>query len=317
MAYLKGFLQLIRVVNLAFILLTQVLFFYFIILPVLAHSGLHPALDTFHFALLVLSTLLIAAAGYIINDYFDVKIDQINKPDQITIDRGVERNAAILMHSLLNFSGIILGFYIAVQVGRWYLGFLHLFTSLLLWLYSVSLKRQFLTGNIVVSMLTALVIFLVVFYAIPSTDLLVSDFSIATISKFTIIFGGFAFLVSLIREIIKDMQDVKGDMDYHCNTIPVVLGIPAAKRVVLFLSVLLIIAVSLFQFYLFIGHRFIIPVYGLLAIQLPVVYLLARLNGADKSRDFGRLSNIVKMVMLAGILSMALIYWTDSPALFF
>lgn len=316
MSFIKGFLHLIRIVNLLFILITQLLFYYLIVIPTLSFYGLSASIGGIHLALLVISTMLIAAAGYIINDYFDLKIDQINKPEQITIDRSIDRNAALLFHSLLNLIGIIIGFYVALVAGRWFLGVLHILTSMLLWLYSVRMKRQFLIGNVVVSLLTALVIILVALYTAPFGEGAKIGMAETTIGQFAIIYAVFAFTISMIREIIKDIQDLKGDRDYHCQTIPVVLGVVWAKRVAMLLSAILIVGVGVFQFILLSKQQWILPFYGLLTIQLPLVYFISKTNNASRKEDFGHLSNTVKWIMLAGILSMILIYFTASPANF-
>ncbi|MGB3074441.1 MAG: geranylgeranylglycerol-phosphate geranylgeranyltransferase, partial [Chitinophagales bacterium] len=217
-----SFLRLIRYVNLLYIALTQCLVQYTIIKPILGQAGVVPTLDVFNFSLLVLSTVLIAAGGYVINDYFDVKIDAINKPRRIFIDRTIKRRSAMLLHQALTGAGVLLGFYVAWKAGNIRLGFIHPIVSGLLWFYSTGYKRQLLIGNIIISFLTALVILIVALYEqhLFKPDTIAVNAAAYTIFILVFFYFLFAFLISLVRELVKDMEDVKGDELYGCKTLP-------------------------------------------------------------------------------------------------
>src|ERR1700710_187361 len=157
MTLLTAFLRLIRWPNLVFIALTQVLFYYFI-LPFVYRDWHHEAADTFspvNFYLLVSASIFIAAAGYIINDYFDLNIDMINKPAKVIIDKFIKRRWAIMFHTLLSLAGFFLSFYVGYKISNFYVPFFNLLSIGALWVYSTTLKKQILTGNVLISLLTA------------------------------------------------------------------------------------------------------------------------------------------------------------------
>ena len=233
--------------------------------------------------LLSCSTVLIAAAGYIINDYYDVKIDFINKPERVVIGRGIARRYAILFHVALSCLGILIGGYLSLRVGA-----LNILSVFLLWLYSNNLKRLPLIGNVAVAFLTGLSIYMVEVYYRTGNSLV-------------LIYSSFAFFMTLIREIIKDMEDLKGDNTFGCKTLPIIWGIRKTKMVIyIILSVFSITVLALNQFY--VG----LPIYYfVLCLFVPLVILLLRLIRADRMKDFAWLSNFSKVIMLLGILSMA------------
>src|ERR1700747_2647931 len=146
-----AFLKLIRLQNLLVIAFTQYMMRWCLIYPILKTRGFELQFSNFHFFLLSLSTVMIAAAGYIINDYFDVRIDKVNKPEHLVIDKGVKRRVAMGAHMVINVIAILIGFYISHIIGNWKLGFIFFICALGLWLYSTSFKRQFLIGNIVIA----------------------------------------------------------------------------------------------------------------------------------------------------------------------
>jgi 4-hydroxybenzoate polyprenyltransferase len=241
----------------------------------------------FDWRLLVLSssTAIIAGAGYIINDYYDIKIDLINKPDRVVIGKDIGRRYALLFHSLLSFSGVLLGFLLG-----WRLGLIHLFSSFILWWYSNSLKRQPFVGNFMVALLTGLSITLVnVLYDLSNS--------------FVIIYSLFAFFMTLVREIIKDMEDLKGDNTFGCKTLPILWGIRKTKVVVYFLLALFLLLVILLNtiytqmpFYYFLAFLF-----------LPLGIFLIGFARADTKRNFYTLSQWCKVIMVLGVISMAFV----------
>ncbi len=257
----------------------------------------------YDFLLLVTATVFITAGGYVINDYFDIKTDLINK-GKVIVGTKVPRRQAIMWHNLLNIAGVAIGFYISSRAGYIWLGALFLVVSGLLYFYSASYKRQFLIGNLVVALLTALVPMLVVFYEWPALYRYYSlnairlpefNFIIYWIGGFSL----FAFITNLIREIIKDIEDFEGDLAYGRNTIPVVIGILSAK--IVSVSLILIMVVLLYLIWHFYISDTITLVYITAAIVLPLLYVIYKLLKSSERRELHHASSMMKIVMISGI----------------
>jgi 4-hydroxybenzoate polyprenyltransferase len=239
----------------------------------------------FKLFLLSMSTVLIAAAGYIINDYYDVKIDYINKPERVVIGKSITRRFAILFHVLLSVGGISIGLYLS-----WRLAAINILSVFLLWLYSNNLKRLPFVGNITVAVLTGLAIYVV-------------DVLYGTQNSLVIIYAVFAFFMTLVREIIKDIEDLKGDNTFGCKTLPIVLGIRKTKIVIYIIIVVFLISVFVLNYW----YEALPIQYYLIFLFAPVALLLFRLFRADMKREFSLLSAFCKLIMLLGILSMAFV----------
>jgi 4-hydroxybenzoate polyprenyltransferase len=236
MKLFSAFLRLVRWPNLVFIVLTQALFYYCVYKPLFHSSQLESLVW------IIVASVLIAAAGYIINDYFDLNIDQINKPEKNVFAKTIHRRWAIIWHFAFSFLGI-LATAIAVGLNKWYLILANIACTALLWFYSTSFKRQLLIGNVVISILTAWTV-LILFFAFTSPrDAIMGD-SYETIKFFRIsfLYAGFAFISSLIREAIKDIEDMEGDARYNCKTLPIVAGVRSAKIYISIWAVVLLAA---------------------------------------------------------------------------
>jgi 4-hydroxybenzoate polyprenyltransferase len=245
-------------------------------------------LDDSRLFFLSVSTILIAAAGYIINDYYDVKIDYINKPDRVVIGKGIPRRYAILFHVMLSGIGILLGIYLWWRTGAVRIAAINVMSVFLLWWYSNSLKRMPFVGNLTVAFLTGL-------------SILVVDALYRTGNALIMIYASFAFFMTLVREIIKDIEDLKGDNTFGCKTLPIVLGIRKTKFIIyLILAIFSITVVVLNHFY-----KALPLTYYLVFLFAPLLWMLYRLIRADMKKDFSILSTFCKVIMLLGILSMA------------
>ncbi|MBX9851670.1 MAG: geranylgeranylglycerol-phosphate geranylgeranyltransferase [Cytophagaceae bacterium] len=279
---LSAFLKLIRFGNLVILVLTQYFAAIFLAGPKENWKSIITDINLF---LIVLSTGMIAAAGYIINDYYDIKIDMINKPKRVVVGKLLTRRIAIFGHTVLNFTGILIGLIVS-----WKIAAVNFLAAYFLWLYSNSLKRLPLVGNIIVSALTSLSILIIALYY-KKNELLIINFAV------------FAFFISLIREIIKDMEDVKGDSAFGCRTLPLVYGIRKTKIFLYMLLVLFLIILLL------LGKDFRkeMVYYFSALILLPVIFLIIRLTKADNSKDFRVLSRICKFIMVGGVVSMVFI----------
>lgn len=311
MKLIVAFFRLIRSVNLLFIALTQFLFQYCIIIPALHKAGVQPQLTNLLFALLVLASVLIAAAGYIINDYFDLNIDRINKPDKLVVEKIIKRRWAIIWHLGLSAIGIVLSFYVGWKNNHnLLLGFANTVCVLLLWVYSTTFKKKLLAGNIIISVLTGWVVLVLYmaeidrfFYTVNNPIL---TKAINKIFKLAVLYGGFAFIISLIREVIKDIEDMPGDEKYGCRTMPVMWGLNASKVFIATWIVVLMCTIIILQIYIVPFHWWWSILYALLFILLPLLFVFRKLFPAQRPEDFGQLSKWVKFVMMTGILSMLL-----------
>jgi len=310
MKLIDAFLRLVRWPNLLIIAVTQLLFYYSVIQPFyLANEHIFSSFTGTHFILLIVSSLLIAAAGNIINDYFDLNIDEVNKPEKKVIDKLIKRRWAIVMHIVFSAIGILLGFFIDFQTPIFWLGLSNLICVLLLFGYSISLKKKLLVGNILVSLLTAWVVLVAFFcyYRSFQCHACEATYWHAELRRFiriSFLYTGFAFVISLIREVVKDMEDMEGDARYGCRTMPIVWGIPASKVFVAVWLVVLIGMIGIVQFYVFQLGWVWSAVYCIALIIAPLLWILRKLFMAQVPKDYHQLSSMIKFVMLTGLLSM-------------
>lgn len=295
--------------NLLFIVVTQVLFFYCIERPVFHTAFLFTNVHGIYFVLLIVASVFIAAAGNMINDYFDLNIDKINKPTKVVVDKVISRRWIIIWHFILSAIGIVLGFIVDINTPVKFLGLANFACVVVLFFYSASLKKKFLVGNILISLLTSWVI-LVITYCETNhfVDVFRKDTSlqIDKLSRLTLLYASFAFIISLIREIVKDMEDMDGDRKYGCKTMPIVLGLNATKVFVYVWLTVLIASLIIVQFYVLqFGWWFwVSAIYCLVLVIAPLVYIFKKLYKAQTTHDFHAISTIIKWVMMAGILSM-------------
>jgi len=275
----SGFFKLTRVPNLVIIAITQYLTAIFLIGK---DSNWTDYFYDYKLAILCFSTILIASAGYIINDYYDVKIDFVNKPKRVVVDKVLKRRIVMTWHTVLNFLGILLGFFVSYK-----LAIINFLSAGLLWLYSNQLKRLPFIGNLAVASLTAASIAIVGLYY---------DKNVSIVYAYAL----FAFALTLIREIIKDIEDMKGDATFGCKTLPIVLGIRKTKTVIYFL---IVIFVGLVFFQSNMLNSGLLTNFFVLMIA-PIGYFIYRLIIADTKQEFSYLSSYCKILMIAGVLSM-------------
>jgi 4-hydroxybenzoate polyprenyltransferase len=271
--FLQSLLRLTRTGNLIIIALAQYFTAAFIT---------YTSIMDVRLFILSLSTVLIAAGGYVINDYYDVKIDFVNKPDRVVIGKSITRRYALLFHSALSIAGVALGLYLSLPIAL-----VNLFSAFLLWFYSNQLKRLPFVGNFSVALLTALSV-MVVELLYPGRYTLV------------LIYALFAFFMTLVREIVKDMEDLRGDHTFGCKTLPIVLGIRRSK-IVLY-TILLLFVITVFMIDNSYGH---LPEYFFLFLLATLAFFAYRLAEADTVREYRMLSSFCKIILLLGIISMA------------
>ena len=305
-----GFLRLIRFPNLIILALAQCLIYYMIVVPLLKPSEFTPSLHTWQFLLIVLSTVLIAAGGYTINDFFDKDIDAANGIGKVHDFSGWTMKTFYFVFSII---GIAIGLYLTYALKLRQFALTYLLTAALLYFYSASYKRLPLVGNFVVAFLTAVAVFLPAFadyelqYAFRDIKLPVINnkmYNLRLIIAITAAYAFFAFLISLVREIIKDIEDIEGDREFGCNTLPIVAGKNNAKFIAIGL-LLLIFGLILF---LQIKQSWweSLPVFGytMLFVQIPILILAVKLFFSVEKKHFNAASIMAKVVMIGGILSL-------------
>lgn len=312
-------LRLIRYKNLLIIAATMFLVRYFIMQPILLRFGLNLQLSMFSFVMLVLATVFVAAGGYVINDYFDTRTDLVNRPQTVIVGKQISRRSAIAFHFVLNLIGIFLGVIVAIRIGRPFFSVLFILASGVLWFYSTTYKRQLLVGNLVVAVLTGLVPLIPLIFEFPLFDKYWDIIAIYHLNMYLMVYwvGGyalFAFLLTLVREIIKDIEDFEGDSVFGRNTLPVHFGIKPTKIIVS--SILLFTLLVLV--YLFAGYMRFLPsgdfdyytfIYFMVGIVIPIFILLVMLLMAQSKADYHKSSRLNKLIMLSGILYTLVFRW--------
>lgn len=288
------------------IALLQVLINVCLVRPILMLYELEPTFTVLDFIFLTAATVMIAAGGYIINDYFDTKSDMINRPDNVVVGTDVSRGNALAWHLGLNIVACILGAMVSLRIGVWVFAFFFPFVSGLLWFYSSTYKKMFLLGNVIVALLTGLIPLLPVAYEIPgqmATDnvMIVNGvYDLNLLFYWAGAFGIFAFVTTFYREIIKDIEDIDGDREIGRSTVPVVIGVMASKIVIVVLIACTIAALVV------VWHKFlcdtISAIYFGVMLILPLIFLAYKVLTMKEKKQYHFASNFAKLIMLAGIL---------------
>lgn len=316
---LQSIFSLVRFPNLLIIAFTQYAMRYLLMEPLLPSDTFELQFGDFQFALLVFSTMLIAAAGYIINDYFDTRADLINKPARVVVGVKISRKVAMILHAVLNIFGVGIGVYLAFYVGLPSLSLVFVLSTGLLWFYSTNYKKQFLVGNLAVAFLTGLVPLMVVLFEIPLLNREYGEVMIRYNADFNYLFAWvsafsfLAFITTLIREIIKDAEDFEGDMAYGMKTVPIVLGAFWTRIVVVVLiAVTLFALIFLLLKYIYFSVDpvdYISLVYFSLFLLLPLIVLAIQVMIARDKKEYRRASTLIKLVMLSGILYSVVVFY--------
>ncbi|WP_299127808.1 geranylgeranylglycerol-phosphate geranylgeranyltransferase [uncultured Winogradskyella sp.] len=297
------FLNLIRYKNLLIIALVQILIKYALLLPFYESHGVETALTPLAFFLLVFATICIAAAGYVINDIYDIKADEINRPTKVIISKHISEKVALNLFIILNIIGVGLGFYLSNGIDKSGYFVIFFIASALLYMYSSYLKQILLVGNIVISLVVTLSVLLVgVFELLPvisPSNRAVQIFFFKLILDYAI----FAFIINFLRELVKDIEDIDGDHKTKIQTLPIVLGRARTTKIVSIVSLIPLftvtyyVIVNLFKQQLLVG-------YFLIFVIAPLLYITIKLFNAEYKADYKHISLVLKLVMLTGILSL-------------
>ena len=303
LTHLFTYFQLIRFPNLLIVVFTQYLLAYWILVPSFIAANIPPVLNPLHFALLSLVTVLIAASGYVINDLEDRQIDLVNKKEKTIVGQKIRVKAALVYYNGLVLTGLVLSIYLAWFVDNLLLVLIYPSAVFLLWWYSKSLKGKAFWGNLVVGIFCAFVAGIVLFAERGAYLELVSQ-NPKLGNRVATVFGvymGFAFFSTLFREIVKDMEDAKGDAAQGCKTLPIVWGMAKSKLVALAYALGLIILVGYFAWWSANRDGSFLVVGFLLLMILPIVWACVMLFKAKSTDQFHHLSQFAKFIMLGGL----------------
>ena len=307
---IKPYLQLLRVGNLTFVAILLYVMEKWVATPLLQLEQFGELMPWWILTLLIVSVVGIAAGGYVINDYFDVKIDRINRPDNLVVTRIISRDTAMHIFYGLTAVGVIAGTVVAWWAHSWTLLFTYVVIPGLLWFYSASYKRMFLVGNLVVAFASAIVPLLV---AIANADYLHHLYQnalayspiVGELYVWTGGFAAFAFLLTWVREIVKDIEDIEGDREMECRTLPIVWGDKVAKIIA---TILLVVIATLIVYILFavlpFSHEWkSLPTrYVVFGLIVPILCSIVLLWAANNRTEYHRVQTIIKFAMFMGML---------------
>lgn len=297
---MKNVLRLIRYKNLLIIVLTMVIVRYALI-----GQFMPLQLSMVGFALLVLATVCISAAGYIINDYFDVNADMMNRPEKVIIGKSINRRNAMILQLCLDIVGCVCGGLLSYGIGRPGYTFIFIFIAGILWFYSTTFSKEPIIGNVVIALLVASVPIIELFYemipllAMPLNVLAEMHIRFEEILVWGCGYAVFAFLLTLQREMVKDIEDVEGDRSYGRNTLPIAYGVNTARYATIGVSLVVIAAMIFAQVCKL--HDLYSLLFLNIGIVVPLLYVLFILIKASKVDDYSRCSLILKLVMVMGL----------------
>ncbi len=304
--------RMLRWKNLLITALTMVLLRYTVISPVLNISGIGLQTGLFTFLKIISATLFIMAAGYVLNDIHDISIDAINHPDSMVVGSKISVPSAMTIYYIINVCGILLGLWAAIDTGYYKLSLIFIVAAAMLWYYATSYKRKFLSGNLSIAFLTSLVIitvWLFEYYHLLHNPVIYGQ-AIKIIPMFTSLclgFALFAFIITLLREILKDVEDMQGDEAEGCKSIPIKWGIVFTKKLVMVLVIVTMILLGFAQYYLYKRSVSEAAMYYFV-VQFMLYYLIQQVEKSENQEDYKFSTNLAKFIMLAGILGMEAIH---------
>lgn len=302
-----AFFKLVRWPNLLITALTMCLVYHCVM-----HMG-----STWMFTLIVISMVLIQAGGYVINDIFDKDIDMVNKPEKLIVDKIFTERQCKLFYIVLTVMGLACALVASIMaLGKSFITIFAFMVLLacLLYTYSQRYKKELVIGNLIVSISVAFAVFLPWIFQmlyISKHELLL--ITLRPLMQYSIhivlIYTAFAFLMTLIREIVKDMEDVVGDGRSNCRTIPIIWGIKTAQIIVMVLGLLAFVMIVYAKQYLY-DYGFVVTSYMLYGSGIFMLVMLfgnvfSLLDSSLKtSKQFHIQSIALKISMLVGVLSM-------------
>ncbi|MFY0630986.1 MAG: geranylgeranylglycerol-phosphate geranylgeranyltransferase [Flavobacteriaceae bacterium] len=290
------------------VLLTMVLTKYALI----SNLAFQTKLSNFDFIIFSISVLFITAGGYIINDIYDVGVDKINKPKKVWISTSFTYKRAWSLYAFLTVTGVAIGCYLSYDQSSKYYSFYFIGVSLSLFIYSRFLKKVALIGNILIAILCSLVVYLVYLFDFQidpyfkyKSTLYFDDFKYIFTDIGINFYIALCFLTTLIRELLKDIEDIKGDYNLGYKTLPIIFGVKRTRRLLIFMSILLFLYISMFVRELSVFYFYVISFFIVL-ILIVLLYFIYKLWNTETKRQYHFLSNLMKVIMILGIVSMGL-----------
>ena len=291
-----------RPVNFLIIVLLEYLLHQHLLLYVLSKENIKPELNHFFLAIIMLFSVLLTASGYLINDIKDYSIDKINKTGQNQVDYIGGMRKAVMVYTIQTIISLLLAAYLAYSLGKWQFFWLAPVMIFFLWLYSVKMKNHFFWGNFGVSLFAIMVILLIWFSETKSLHSLTEEINFLFIRNIFLCYGIFAFFTTWARELIKDAEDLKGDYIANLKTYPIKFGLKSTNKFIALLTVTIIVLIILiFSLNMQNFSNFQI-IFGCFGIFLPATMILGFTFKANKKSDYSKMSRLMKLVMVGGII---------------
>lgn len=299
-----NYIKLFRVKNLLMIALMQ----YIIRYGFLKLQNVGLALNDWMFALLVLATVLIAAAGYVINDVYDIETDEINKPGKNQIGKTISEEMGFNIFIGLNIVALIIGFYLSNKIMKTSFLGIFIISSMLLYLYATSWKKIAIVGNLIIALLTAFSVLIIGMFDIIPAIYSENEALMKTLLSILFDYALFAFLVNFLREIVKDIEDINGDYNQGMNTLPILIGTQRTAKI----SAIFGLAIVCILFWyinknLMDNGLLIATIYGLIALVAPLVFFSIKIWSAKTQKEFHLMSSLLKLIIFLGILFILII----------
>ncbi|WP_395052947.1 geranylgeranylglycerol-phosphate geranylgeranyltransferase [Flavobacterium sp.] len=298
------FLKLIRFQNLLLLALMQLIFRF----GYLELINIPLSLFYWQYALLVFSTLFIAAGGYVINDIFDIETDQINKPNKVIIGKFISEDLAYKIYAGLTITGVALGFLLANSISHPNFAIIFVLIATLLYFYASQLKQIAILGNVTIATLLGFSVIIIGIFDIFPNTFEVNKPQMTIAFSILLDYAKFAFILNLVREIIKDIEDIKGDNLHVMRTLPIVFGIEKTSKIAF--ALLLLPTLYLFYYiynYLFSNNLYFGIFYLIIFVIAPMIFCLIKIWNAKEKQDFTASSKLLKWIIFFGILSIVVI----------
>ena len=296
------FLKLIRYQNLLLLAFMQLIFRYVFF----QSQDIPLALADWQYGLFVLSTVLIAAGGYVINNIFDQHTDTINKPNTVVIGKSISETQGYNIYIALTATGVSIGFYLSNVIAKPGFATIFILIAATLYLYATSLKQMMLIGNIMVALLLSFSVVIIGIFDLFPTIHEGNQQQMANLFSILLDYTIFAFMINLLREIVKDIEDVDGDYNMGMNTLPIAIGKSRATKIVFVLSFIPLLLILHYIYNYLFGLLFV-TLYLLFFVIAPLLYFTIKIGAATSKKEFHNLSLLLKWILLFGILSIVVI----------
>jgi 4-hydroxybenzoate polyprenyltransferase len=297
-----SFLKLIRYQNLLMLAFMQLIFRYVFF----KFQNIPLALADWQYGLLVLSTILIAAGGYVINNIFDQNTDTINKPSNVIVGKTISETNAYNLYIGLTITGVAIGFYLSNVIVKPGFASIFILIAATLYLYATSLKQMMIIGNVIVALLLSFSVVIIGIFDLFPTIHEGNQQQLGVVFSILLDYALFTFFLNFMREIVKDLEDVDGDYNQGMNTLPIAIGKSRTAKIVFGLSFIPIL------FMLYYINKYLLElvfttVYLLLFVVGPLFYFTVKIWTAKSKKEFHALSLLLKWILLFGILSVVVI----------